>query len=134
MPTIIVPRVHDLGGFNVRRALPAPEARSVGPFVFADHMGPHVFAPGQAVDVRPHPHIGLATITWLWEGRFMHRDSLGCAQEIAPGLRSRRSMRSARSMSSPATSRSTAGRFPPAPSFCSTRAGRRSCAPAARHG
>jgi hypothetical protein len=53
--------------------------------VFADHVGRHVFAPGQAVDVRPHPHIGLATITWLWEGRFMHRDSLGFAQEIAPG-------------------------------------------------
>ncbi len=85
MPTIVAPRIHDLGGFNVRRALPAAERRSVGPFVFIDHMGPHVFAPGQAVDVRPHPHIGLATITWLWEGRFMHRDSLGHAQEIAPG-------------------------------------------------
>lgn len=85
MPTIIAPRVHDLGGFSVRRALPAAERRSIGPFVFVDHMGPHVFAPGLAVDVRPHPHIGLATLTWLWEGRLMHRDSLGFAQEIAPG-------------------------------------------------
>ncbi len=85
MPTIIAPSVHDLGGFSVRRALPAPQLRGVGPFVFADHMGPHVFGPGQAVDVRPHPHIGLATITWLWEGRITHRDGLGFVQEIAPG-------------------------------------------------
>lgn len=85
MAMIIAPRIHDLGGFNVRRVLPSSQARNVGPFVFVDHMGPHVFARGQAVDVRPHPHIGLATITWLWEGRFMHRDSLGHEQEIAPG-------------------------------------------------
>jgi hypothetical protein len=59
--------------------------RDVGPFVFADHMGPHTFPPGEAVDVRPHPHIGLATITWLWECCFTHRDSLGFEQDILPG-------------------------------------------------
>jgi len=66
----IVPRVHDLGdGFHVRRALPAAARRSVGPFVFFDHMGPATLAPGHGLDVRPHPHIGLATVTYLFEGR-----------------------------------------------------------------
>jgi redox-sensitive bicupin YhaK (pirin superfamily) len=78
-------RPTDLGGFQVRRVLPAAAARMVGPFIFVDHMGPAEFAPGQGIDVRPHPHIGLATVTYLFEGEFMHRDSLGSAQPIAPG-------------------------------------------------
>jgi hypothetical protein len=82
----IVPRVHDLGdGFQVRRALPAPARRSVGPFVFFDHMGPVTLAPGRGLDVRPHPHIGLATVTYLFEGEILHRDSLGSVQAIRPG-------------------------------------------------
>ncbi len=82
----IVPRVRDLGdGFRVRRALPSPACRSVGPFVFFDHMGPVVLAPGQGLDVRPHPHIGLATVTYLFEGEILHRDSLGNVQAIRPG-------------------------------------------------
>jgi redox-sensitive bicupin YhaK (pirin superfamily) len=85
MTTIIAPRVHDLGGFQVRRAVPHVQARSVGPFVFVDHMGPAVFEPGRGVDVRPHPHIGLATVTFLWAGTIHHRDSLGHAQDINPG-------------------------------------------------
>ena len=85
MTTIIAPRVHDLGGFQVRRAVPSLQARSVGPFVFVDHMGPAVFAPGTGVDVRPHPHIGLATVTFLWSGTIHHRDSLGSAQDIEAG-------------------------------------------------
>jgi redox-sensitive bicupin YhaK (pirin superfamily) len=84
--TIIVPRVRDLGdGFQVRRALPAVERRMVGPFVFLDQMGPTSFAPGSGLDVRPHPHIGLATVTWLLEGEILHRDSLGYEQTIRPG-------------------------------------------------
>jgi len=85
MTTIISPRVHDLGGFQVRRAVPTLQARSVGPFVFVDHMGPAVFAPGQGIDVRPHPHIGLATVTFLWAGQIGHRDTLGSEQVIQPG-------------------------------------------------
>lgn len=82
---IIEPRAHDVGGFEVRRALPAARRRSVGPFVFFDHMGPAQLPPGAGMDVRPHPHIGLATVTWLVEGQLMHRDSLGHAQLIRPG-------------------------------------------------
>lgn len=78
-------RPRDLGGFGVRRVLPAAGLQTVGPFIFFDHMGPAVFAPGMGVDVRPHPHIGLATVTYLFEGQFLHRDSLGCAQVIRPG-------------------------------------------------
>ena len=85
MTFLVAPRVHDLGGFEVRRAVPSIQARSVGPFVFVDHMGPAVFAPGHGIDVRPHPHIGLATVTFLWAGRIDHRDSLGSAQTIGPG-------------------------------------------------
>ncbi len=82
----ITPRVSDLGdGFTVRRALPCPEARSVGPFVFFDHMGPVVLSGGRALDVRPHPHIGLATVTYLFSGEILHRDSLGTVQSIRPG-------------------------------------------------
>lgn len=78
-------RPRDLGGFGVRRVLPAAGLQTIGPFIFFDHMGPAVFAPGMGVDVRPHPHIGLATVTYLFEGQFLHRDSLGCAQVIRPG-------------------------------------------------
>ena len=86
MTTIIEPRVHDLGdGFLVRRAVPSMQARSVGPFVFVDHMGPVVFEAGQGMDVRPHPHIGLATVTFLWSGAIHHRDTLGSSQTIRPG-------------------------------------------------
>ncbi|MGN6152670.1 MAG: pirin family protein [Lysobacteraceae bacterium] len=85
MTTLVAPRVHDLGGFEVRRAVPSIQARSVGPFVFVDHMGPAVFAPGRGIDIRPHPHIGLATVTFLWAGRVDHRDSLGSEQTIGPG-------------------------------------------------
>ncbi len=85
MTTIIAPKVHDLGGFEVRRAVPSAQARSVGPFVFVDHMGPAVFAPGRGIDVRPHPHIGLATVTFLWSGTITHRDTLGSTQDITAG-------------------------------------------------
>ena len=75
----------DLGGFTVARILPAAAARNVGPFVFFDHMGPVDFAPGQGMAVRPHPHIGLATVTYLFDGAMMHRDSIGSVAEIVPG-------------------------------------------------
>jgi len=82
---IIVPRVRDLGGFSVRRALPHGKRQMVGPFIFFDQMGPVQFMAGQGMDVRPHPHIGLATVTYLFGGRVMHRDSEGNALEIKPG-------------------------------------------------
>lgn len=82
---IVVPRTSDLGGFEVARALPSRERRMVGPFVFLDQFGPVNFAAGQGVDVRPHPHIGLATVTYLYDGEILHRDSLGCVQPIRPG-------------------------------------------------
>jgi redox-sensitive bicupin YhaK (pirin superfamily) len=82
---VIVPRARDLGGFSVRRALPAARRQMVGPFIFLDEMGPAIFAPGQGLDVRPHPHIGLATVTYLFEGEILHRDSLGMVQPIRPG-------------------------------------------------
>ncbi|GHC03824.1 pirin family protein [Thermomonas carbonis] len=85
MTILIPPRVHDLGGFQVRRAVPSLQARSVGPFVFVDHMGPAHFESGHGVDVRPHPHIGLATVTFLWSGGMRHRDTLGSEQDILPG-------------------------------------------------
>ncbi len=85
MTTLIAPRVHDIGGFEVRRAVPSVQARSVGPFVFVDHMGPAVFEPGTGIDVRPHPHIGLATVTYLWSGTIRHRDTLGSLQDITAG-------------------------------------------------
>jgi redox-sensitive bicupin YhaK (pirin superfamily) len=83
--TLIIPRARDLGGFEVRRALPAPKRQMVGPFIFFDHMGPVEFLTGQGIDVRPHPHIGLATVTYLFRGEFQHRDSLGSNQMIHPG-------------------------------------------------
>jgi hypothetical protein len=78
-------RARDLGGFSVARVLPAPARRSLGPFVFFDEMGPADFPAGAGIDVRPHPHIGLATITWLFAGGLTHRDSLGTVIDIAPG-------------------------------------------------
>src|SRR5512141_2023545 len=83
--TLIDPRIHDLGGFNVARVLPHRLARHVGPFVFFDHIGPARFAAGQGIDVRPHPHIGLATVTYLFDGALEHRDKLGSVQTIRPG-------------------------------------------------
>ncbi len=83
---VIVPRTSDLGdGFTVRRALPSVQSRMVGPFVFFDHFGPTEFRSGNGLDVRPHPHIGLATVTYLFDGEIMHRDSLGTALAIRPG-------------------------------------------------
>jgi hypothetical protein len=84
--TVIVPRTRDLGdGFEVRRALPSSRRRMVGPFIFLDQMGPAVFRAGHGLDVRPHPHIGLATVTYLFDGELVHRDSLGTVQAIQPG-------------------------------------------------
>ena len=84
--TVIVPRLRDLGGgFEVRRVLPAMERRMVGPFVFFDQMGPTFLSGSQALDVRPHPHIGLATVTYLFSGAVLHRDSLGSVARIEPG-------------------------------------------------
>src|SRR5580692_9296267 len=82
---VIVPRARDIGGFEVRRALPHGKRQMVGPFIFFDQMGPVQFVAGQGLDVRPHPHIGLATVTYLFDGRVMHRDSEGNALEITPG-------------------------------------------------
>jgi len=85
LETLIIPRARDIGGFEVRRALPAPGRRMVGPFVFFDQIGPAEFLTGQGIDVRPHPHIGLGTVTYLLRGHFHHRDSLGTDQRIDPG-------------------------------------------------
>ncbi len=82
---IIVPRTVDLGGFQVHRVLPSSRQRMVGPFIFFDHMGPAIFRAGDGVDVRPHPHIGLSTVTYLFDGEIVHRDSLGSALPIRPG-------------------------------------------------
>ena len=84
-PQVIHATSKDLGGFSVRRALPSAGRRMVGPFVFLDHMGPAEFAAGEGLDVRPHPHIGLATVTYLTEGAILHRDTLGFSQSIRPG-------------------------------------------------
>jgi redox-sensitive bicupin YhaK (pirin superfamily) len=82
---VIVPRARDLGGFSVRRALPAAGRQMIGPFIFFDQMGPAEFLLGTGMDVRPHPHIGLATITYLFDGEIWHRDSLGTSLPIRPG-------------------------------------------------
>jgi len=82
---VITPKDRDLGGFCVRRLLPNIRLRSIGPWVFFDHMGPAVFEPNQVFEVRPHPHIGIATVTYLFAGEIFHRDSLGTAQPIRPG-------------------------------------------------
>ena len=82
---MVVPNAKDIGGFEVRRALPTAKRRLVGPFIFFDRMGPAILRAGQAMDVRPHPHIGLSTVTYLFDGRVRHRDSLGTEMVIAPG-------------------------------------------------
>lgn len=83
--TLVLPRTGDIGGFEVSRVLPSARRRLVGPFIFLDRMGPALLRPGQAVDVKPHPHIGLATVTYLFDGRIRHRDSLGTEMVIEPG-------------------------------------------------
>ena len=83
--TVILPHPRDVGGFNVMRALPSAERRAVGPFVFFDQFGPLQLIEGRSLEVRPHPHIGLATVTYLFAGKIMHRDSLGTVQPIQPG-------------------------------------------------
>ncbi|WP_135507388.1 pirin family protein [Roseovarius aestuariivivens] len=83
--TLIIPRARDLGGFEVRRALPSPKRQMIGPFIFFDQMGPAEFITDGGIDVRPHPHIGLGTVTYLYQGEFEHRDSLGTHQMIYPG-------------------------------------------------
>src|SRR5688500_3842910 len=86
LEALLVPRTRDLGnGFTVRRALPDAHRQMVGPFIFFDQMGPALFESGQGIDVRPHPHIGLATVTYLFEGAIIHRDNLGVVQRIEPG-------------------------------------------------
>jgi redox-sensitive bicupin YhaK (pirin superfamily) len=86
LAAVIVPRTRDLGdAFEVRRALPSEQCRMVGPFVFFDQMGPTILGRGKGLDVRPHPHIGLATVTYLFDGEILHRDSLGNTQPIRPG-------------------------------------------------
>jgi redox-sensitive bicupin YhaK (pirin superfamily) len=82
---IIVPRARDIGGFEVRRALPSVKTQMIGPFIFFDQMGPARMQAGHGIDVRPHPHIGLSTVTWLFEGQIFHRDSLGSSLPINPG-------------------------------------------------
>lgn len=81
----VEPKEKDLGEFTVRRVLPSPNRQLVGPFIFFDHLGPADFPPGQGIQVRPHPHIGIATVTYLFDGEIMHRDSLGFTQAIKPG-------------------------------------------------
>ena len=83
--TVIIPRAKDLGGFEVRRALPCLKRQMIGPFIFFDQMGPAEFLTNEGIDVRPHPHIGLATVTYLLKGEILHRDSLGTTQRIKPG-------------------------------------------------
>lgn len=83
--TLIIPRARDLGGFEVKRALPAPQRQMVGPFIFFDHIGPAEILTGKGIDIRPHPHIGLGTVTFLYRGDFHHRDSIGSDLVIEPG-------------------------------------------------
>jgi redox-sensitive bicupin YhaK (pirin superfamily) len=82
---IVTPVTHDLGAFKVRRALPARERTMVGPFIFVDQFGPAQMGPGEGMDVRPHPHINLATVTYLFDGAIQHKDSLGSDARIEPG-------------------------------------------------
>ena len=81
----VLPVTHDLGAFQVRRVLPSPRRVMVGPFIFVDQFGPADLPPGPGIDVRPHPHIGISTVTWLFEGAIDHRDSLGTFATIRPG-------------------------------------------------
>src|SRR4029453_17698543 len=82
---MVIPNAKDIGGFQIRRALPTAKRRLVGPFIFFDRMGPAILRADQALDVRPHPHIGLATVTYLFDGKIRHRDSLGTEMVIEPG-------------------------------------------------
>ena len=82
---VIVPRARDIGDFEVRRALPSAQRQMVGPFIFFDQFGPVLMKAGQGMDVRPHPHIGLSTVTWVYDGVIQHKDSLGFDQAIKPG-------------------------------------------------
>ncbi len=82
---MVIPNAKDIGGFEVRRALPTAKRRLVGPFIFFDRMGPAILRAGKALDVRPHPHIGLSTVTYLFDGKIRHRDSLGTEMVISPG-------------------------------------------------
>src|SRR6185312_6662804 len=82
---MVIPNARDIDGFQVRRALPTAKRRMVGPFIFFDQMGPALLRAGQALDVRPHPHIGLSTVTYLFDGKIRHRDSLGTEMVIEPG-------------------------------------------------
>lgn len=82
---IILPNVRDIGGFDVRRALPSAQRRMVGPFIFLDSFGPVVFGPGEGIDTRPHPHIGLSTLSYLLHGEMLHRDSAGHVQQLRAG-------------------------------------------------
>jgi hypothetical protein len=82
---ILTPRVADLGGFSVRRLLPTAKRKMVGPWIFFDEMGPADFAAGEGINILPHPHIGIATVTYLFEGEILHRDSVGSYQPIRPG-------------------------------------------------
>ena len=110
---VIVPRTRDLGdGFEVRRALPHGKRQMVGPFIFFDHFGPVQFMSGKGMDVRPHPHIGLATVTYLFDGSIMHRDSEGNIREIEPGAMN-------------LMTAAAASRIPSAPRTCSARTARR---------
>ncbi|MFC4699932.1 pirin family protein [Glaciecola siphonariae] len=85
MATLLIAKEHDLGGLTVKRVLPHMQKKMIGPFIFFDHMGPTSFSAGQGINVRPHPHIGLSTLTYLFEGSILHRDSLGNHLEIFPG-------------------------------------------------
>lgn len=82
---VLIPKDKDLGGFSVRRTLPSKQRKTVGPWIFFDHMGPASFPAGKGINVRPHPHVNLATVTYLFEGEILHRDSLGSLQPIQPG-------------------------------------------------
>jgi redox-sensitive bicupin YhaK (pirin superfamily) len=83
--TVIVPRARDIGSFEVRRALPSAQRQMVGPFIFFDQFGPVMMKAGQGMDVRPHPHIGLSTVTWVYDGVIQHKDNLGFDQPVKPG-------------------------------------------------
>ncbi|WP_105255226.1 pirin family protein [Pseudoalteromonas sp. T1lg75] len=82
---LLTPRYKDMGGFSVLRSLPTTEVTTIGPWIYFDHLGPATFAPGAGVNVRPHPHIGIATVTYMFDGELLHRDSLGSVQPIRPG-------------------------------------------------
>lgn len=134
--TVIVPRTRDLGdGFEVRRALPHAQRRMVGPFVFWDQMGPVALTAGRGLDVRPHPHIGLATVTYLFAGEILHRDSLGSVQPILPGavnwMTAGRGI--VHSERTPPHVRSTGGRLSGIQSWVALPEGEEECAPAFTH-